>query len=118
MNNQSSTLFFIFLIFGVPTLCYGDNVVNGGFESPELSDPNLIIQDGTGVLTGWTVSDGSGIDLFRTFGGQQPAEGNQFVSLNWAEPTTISQTLSTVASQDYLLSFSLFLSPQTSTFKF
>jgi hypothetical protein len=68
-------------------------VQNGGFE--------------TGDFTGWTLSGNAGASVGSGGGGYSPHGGNSFAALGHTGPPlgTLSQSLSTVAGQQYTLSF-------------
>ncbi len=101
---KNLSLVFLFVAMLAPE-ADANLVTNGGFESPVLAVPNVTYASGSSTLTGWNISGTTGIDHVGTL--WQPAEGDQSISLNWISASTISQTLSTINNQDYVLSFSL-----------
>lgn len=74
-------------------------LVNGGFETPNVS-PDTIrsINNGTGV-TGWTVQNDDVIEVWRGYSGIVPVEGSQFVELNGNAAGTLYQDVATTPGQ-------------------
>ncbi|QDP03080.1 DUF642 domain-containing protein [Thalassotalea sp. PS06] len=80
-------------------------IINGGFEKPELAENSWsFFPEGTPDL-GW---QGSNVEIWHKLGGVQPNSGNQHAELN-AHPNAgswmIYQTFSTIADDNYVLSF-------------
>lgn len=91
------------------TLCTGNSakamniVTNGGFEDPDIGTGTFgIFPDG---VSGWTQT-GGGMEIQDNVAGS-PFEGNQFAELDGNSVSKISQTLTTVAGQQYKLSFAI-----------
>lgn len=78
-------------------------VVNGGFESPTLSNGGFAIYPDAS-LTNWTVESGAGLEIQRNAAGA-PKEGAQHAELDSLTSTVISQVLTTVPGQKYEFSF-------------
>ena len=78
-------------------------VVNGGFESPTLSNGGYAIYPDA-TLTNWTVESGAGLEIQRNAAGA-PQEGAQHAELDSDTSTVISQVLTTVPGQKYQFSF-------------
>ncbi len=74
-------------------------LVNGGFETPNIS-PDTIrsINNGTGV-TGWNIQNDNVIELWRGYGGITPPEGSQFAELNGNGAGTLYQDVATTPGQ-------------------
>lgn len=74
-------------------------LINGGFETPNVS-PDTIrsINNGTGV-TGWTVQNDNVIEVWRGYSGIVPVEGSQFVELNGNGAGTLYQDVATTPGQ-------------------
>ena len=86
--------------FSVPPELVGkDVVVNGGFESPSLRSLGRV------QLNSWTVNAASNEVWVDGFRGVSAKQGTQFVELNGAAPTTISQELTVVPGGQYRWSF-------------
>lgn len=96
-------------VLSIVTLCLSTahaGLINGGFETPDInSSSNIVVFAGSPILVGWQISGGSGIDLVSSL--WAPSEGSQSISLNWINPTTISQQIATTAGQQYSLSFDM-----------
>lgn len=92
-------------VFVAATICmlgsdaFADLVSNGGFELPVVVGSHLNMSSG---LNGWTISAGD-IDVIGNFWVSQ--SGNQSLDLDGGQPGTISQTLTTIVNQAYVLRF-------------
>ena len=78
-------------------------VVNGGFETPDVSTGGWAIYPDASQ-TSWTVESGAGLEIQDHAAGD-PHSGNQLAELDSNNSSVISQTLSTVAGQQYRLTF-------------
>ena len=78
-------------------------VVNGGFETPDVSTGGWAIYPDASQ-TSWTVESGAGLEIQDHAAGD-PHSGNQLAELDSNNSSVISQTLSTVP-QDQLFSSS------------
>jgi len=91
-------------------------IMNGGFESPSISDPCCTTAPGNGTVAPWTVVSGNVNVVNGTYGSQgtdgNPApnlakEGTQYLDLiGEGSAGSISQSFSTVLNQVYTLTFS------------
>lgn len=83
-------------------------LTNGSFEDYGGTGFNSNI--GAGIY-GWTIGAGGGIDIVLSTGTEpsywQAADGDVSLSLNWAAPESISQTVTTSADKAYHLSFAM-----------
>lgn len=79
-------------------------ITNGDFATP-LAGSYTTYTGGSTAITGWTVT-GNSVDLIGTYW-QAPPGGGQSVDLDGAAPGGLTQTLTTVANQAYLVSFYL-----------
>lgn len=80
-------------------------VTNGGFEQPVVGGQYVQRTPGT-TFGGWTVDNvGQGIVHVASFGSPTPEEGHQCVELNWYVPCGVSQTLTTIPGDRYILTF-------------
>ncbi|MCX7799373.1 MAG: choice-of-anchor C family protein [Fimbriimonadales bacterium] len=85
-------------------------ITNGSFEQASV-DPGptfLTLSAGSTAITGWVVG-GNGIDYIGGYWNAQ--HGRRSVDLSAINAGSISQTISTVAGQQYLLSFWLAANP-------
>jgi predicted ribosomally synthesized peptide with SipW-like signal peptide len=78
-------------------------VVNGGFETPVLSNGGYAIY-ADGTLTNWEVESGAGLEIQRNAAGA-PQEGFQHAELDSDSSSVISQVIATVPGQKYQFSF-------------
>jgi len=81
-------------------------IVNGGFETPNLSSGQWQVYPAPGIL-GWAVDYGAGIEIQDHAAGN-PHSGSQLVELDSNGPgsqTAMSQVVSTTPGQKYRLSF-------------
>ena len=90
---------------------HAELIVNGSFEAPALgANKNYfqLLNAGSNALPGWTIG-GKSIDVLgvgNPYVSGTPADGQQYVDLVGSPgPGTLSQTFSTVAGQQYELSF-------------
>lgn len=99
-------------------------VVNGSFESPVVTEADGVHATywyDPQYLPGWGVGqvgpdgDGSSVDVNNSTGysGWQAADGDQSIDLSGNYAGSIGQTLSTVAGDQYILSFALAGNPNT-----
>ncbi len=82
-------------------------VVNGSFEDGPDPGPNpgfTQLSTGSTAITGWTVSRGS-IDYIGVY--WQPSHGNRSIDLDGASDGGIIQSFSTVAGQQYNVTFDM-----------
>ena len=79
-------------------------VTNGGFEARSVVNASSFdtYPAGSPNLTGWTIDNGS-IDHIKGYWGAK--EGSQSIDLDGGVPGAISQTLTTVPGQSYVISF-------------
>jgi choice-of-anchor C domain-containing protein len=90
-------------IWLAPALAWPLNMVaNPGFEEPAIEGAVLGVAGGT--IGAWIVG-GNGVDLVRT--AWQAAAGDQSLDLNRNSAGSVSQDLTTVAGQKYMISFAL-----------
>ena len=78
-------------------------ILNGGFETPALSNGSFAIYPDASQ-TNWTVESGAGLEIQRNVAGA-PYEGQQHAELDSHNPSSISQTITTVPGQRYEFSF-------------
>ena len=88
-------------VFSVSAQAATDLVTNGSFEADLQGAGSWNIYSG---LTGWSLSSGSGIELRNNVAGASQ-DGVNYVELDSGGNSAISQTLITVASQLYDVSF-------------
>ena len=85
-------------------------IMNGGFESPQISDSCCTTAPGSGTVAPWTVGSGNVNVVNGTYGsanGNLAKEGNQYLDLiGEGGAGSISQSFSTVLNQVYTLTFS------------
>ena len=87
-------------------------LINSSFETPKVTGAFLQ----TSSIPGWTGSAGIEIQTNGSLGaGQGTPFGNQYVELNVNAPSTLSQTVTTVAGESYTLSYYLSARPGTGT---
>ena len=87
----------------------GDNlIINGGFENPDVPTGGWAIYPDASQ-TSWTVESGAGLEIQDHAAGN-PHGGNQLAELDSNNSSAISQTLATVAGQQYRLT--LWYSPR------
>jgi|GEM_PF-3297546 len=106
----------------LPSVCIPGNLVaNGGFEAPEVTNPNLwdIFSTGTlGLIWNVFQADGitasTGLEIQAGYSGWLASEGEQFAELDGDHPTQISQTLDTVPGVTYAITFDFSARPETS----
>jgi choice-of-anchor C domain-containing protein len=87
------------------TASNGEQIVNGGFESPRLPPGTLFVNMTGNAIGGWTIPDGWSVGLVRDY---WPAfEGDQSIDLDGDSGigATILQSFETVAGRAYSLSF-------------
>jgi hypothetical protein len=92
---------------GIPSARGGNLIANGSFES--YGGTGFPSNIGAG-LPGWTIQGGpnfTGVDIVdsRNPGSWQAQDGFVSISLNWNEPSSITQTIPTTPGQQYSLSF-------------
>ena len=86
-------------------------IVNGSFETPDITTEFRQHVVGVTTLTGWTITDNNvfQIDGFDNNDADMAAvasDGDQFVQLQWnSSGSTLSQTIATVVGQTYRLEF-------------
>ena len=73
-------------------------LVNGSFEQPAFAPDSV---NGPGSIPGWTST--GGFEVWNQFQGPA-ADGQQYLELDVASCTTISQTITTDPSKDYWVS--------------
>lgn len=95
--------FALAAIAALPTAANAQ-VANGSFE--QGTDPGSFITLGTGStdITGWTVGSGT-VDYIGTY--FTASDGARSVDLSGNEPGSLTQILSTIIGQSYLVSFDL-----------
>ncbi len=76
-------------------------IINGGFEVFEIKPGTFEIFN---AIPGWMTTSGSGIEIQNNIVGS-PFEGAQHVELDSDNNSGMAQTISTVAGQEYDLSF-------------
>ncbi|MFA6254643.1 MAG: TasA family protein [Patescibacteria group bacterium] len=82
----------------------GSNLIlNGGFETPNVPSGGWAIYPDAS-LTSWTVESGAGLEIQDNAAGA-PHGGSQLAELDSNNSSAISQTLTTVAGQQYRLTF-------------
>jgi hypothetical protein len=86
-------------------------IMNGGFESPQISDPCCTTAPGNGTVAPWTVGPNGNVNVVNgTYGsnnGNLAKEGTQYLDLiGEGGAGSISQSFSTVLNQVYTLTFS------------
>ena len=85
-------------------------IINGGFESPQISDSCCTTVPGNGTVNPWTVGSGNVNVVNGTYGstnGNLAKEGTQYLDLiGEGGAGSISQSFSTVLNQVYTLTFS------------
>src|SRR3990167_3363739 len=86
----------------------GNLILNGGFETPDVPTGGWAIYPDAS-LTSWTVESGAGLEIQDHAAGN-PHGGNQLAELDSNNSSAISQTLATVAGQQYRLT--LWYSPR------
>jgi hypothetical protein len=87
-----------------------DLVVNGSFESPQLSPNSFQVFE---VVPGWTqVSGFTGMELQHHVAGS-PFHGDQFLELDSFTPTGVAQEVPTQPGRSYTLSFAFSPRPGT-----
>lgn len=80
-------------------------IVNGGFETPDVSTGGYAIYTNADVgSTSWTIESGNGLEIQDHAAGD-PHGGNQLAELDSTNSSAISQTITTVAGGNYNLSF-------------
>ena len=93
------------VVLALAPAAFGDLVTNGDFETPGVGPPFVSYTAvDTTSLTGWTVASGS-IDHIGSY--WTSASGSQSLDLAGNAPGSITQTLNTVAGQQYRLNFSM-----------
>jgi len=82
-------------------------ISDGGFEEPTPTNPRGMSAYTGSLGDGWTVTSGSvGVYANGNGTGNVSHSGNQFVYLDWGlSSDTLSQTLTTVAGQEYAISY-------------
>ena len=84
-------------------------IVNGGFETPVVTDNGGQWQQyPNGLLTNWNVTSGSGLELQRNSVAGAPHGGVQLAELDSDQPNSqsaIEQVVNTVPGQKYRLTF-------------
>ena len=90
-------------------------VANGGFESPAVINTSSFDTKlaGSTKLTSWTIG-GHSIDHIKGY--WLAAEGSQSLDLDGTGPGSISQTLTTAAGKNYVLSFKWSANPDRAGF--
>jgi len=102
------------LILAISSPAFGDLVTNGGFETTGGSVPSQpfaftsLSSGDTTSLPGWTIG-GAGIDLIDTYWNAH--SGNLSIDLNGTGNGSITQTLTTLAGQDYRIQFYMAANP-------
>ncbi len=92
-------------------------IMNGGFESPQISDPCCTTAPGNGTVAPWTVGLNGNVNVVNGYYGSQGVdmnaapnlakEGTQYLDLiGEGGAGSISQSFSTVLDQVYTLTFS------------
>lgn len=108
--------FLLFAHLSCAAICSAQ-VINGSFESPNVV---ATLDDGTGlylytrnstVATGWTMSGSQWIWIGSRAPFWVAADGNQYTEVESGFSGAISQSLATVAGQQYTLSFSYAANP-------
>ncbi len=87
-------------------------IVNGGFEASTFSGAFDTYSAGSGLLTGWTINEGS-VDLIHTY--WTPASGSYSLDLSGNDDGVISQSFATNVGQHYRVSFSMAGNPDDPT---
>src|ERR1051325_1409342 len=105
MTTSRRTFFVPALWVFTASISSAQNLVNnGGFEDPDILGGCGFVVPRDGLLTGWDVVAGSGIDLVN-LECWEPIEGGQSISLDWIDASTISQVIATTVGETYTLSF-------------
>ena len=99
----------ISLMVAGPAAASPGNVVNGGFEEPDIATGSFTYFDS---VPGWTAINGCGIEVQDRVAGA-PQEGNQFVELNAKCKGGITQTITAFAGTGYVVSFEFSPRPGT-----
>jgi hypothetical protein len=85
--------------FGFTSSAQAANIVNGGFESPDIA-PDLLAFPLEGTVPGWQTTDPDHKFTFWKSGfiGVPAAEGNQFVEVNAFYDSTLFQDVAGIAA--------------------
>ncbi len=101
MSRSSVVSAVLVLCFSLTLWSHANVVQNGSFEVFGGSGNSNI---GAGI-NHWTIG-GGGIDIVQT-ATWQAADGNVSITLGWVSPSSVTQTLTTVAGQTYEIRFSM-----------
>ena len=80
-------------------------LINGSFEQGTAPGSFTTVSAGQTNITGWTVGGAGGVDYIGSY--WQAQDGSRSIDLSGTRAGSISQTLSTVIGQQYLVKFFL-----------